>query len=208
MQVLGIATEFAVYARYLGAVQWVPTIQRALFFVLPVFVWLIVLQSRHPMIVFGTGSAGLLFLGMSVLYWQRVRQSPELLHVMGATNALLASVLLFKAGAGLSGHAMVPYNANLLNIVLYAVALWVMCVTALVFCCWCSSRQTGHCGKRCSSWRKAKPASANCCAWPRMNFAPRRPWSRHRWIRWRCWTRTYPPRWYAATTISGWPWTE
>lgn len=134
MQVLGIATEFVVYARYLGAVQWVPTIQRALFFVLPVFVWLIVVpESRHPMIVFGTGSAGLLFLGMSVLYWQRVRQSPELLHVMGATNALLASVLLFKAGAGLSGHAMVPYNANLLNIVLYAVALWVMCVNGVGF---------------------------------------------------------------------------
>ena len=119
MQVLGIALEFVVYARYLGAVQWVPAIQRALFFVLPVFVGLIVVpESRHPMIVFGTGSAGLLFLGMAVLYGQRVRQSPELLRVMAAMNGLLALVLLFKAGVGLSGHVMVPYHANMLNIVL------------------------------------------------------------------------------------------
>ena len=99
MQVLGIATEFVVYARYLGAVQWVPIIQRALFFVLPVFLWTIVVpETRHPMIVFGTGSAGLLFLGITVLYWQRMRQSPELLSVMAAMNALLTAVLLFKAG--------------------------------------------------------------------------------------------------------------
>lgn len=134
MQVLGIAMEFTVYVRYLGAVQWVPAIQAALFFVLPVFVWTIMVpETRHPMIVFGTGVAGLLFLGITVLYWQRVRQSPQLLSVMGATNALLASVLLFKAGMGLSGYVMVPYNANLLNIVLYAVALWVMCVNGFGF---------------------------------------------------------------------------
>ena len=134
MQVLGIATEFVVYARYLGAVQWVPIIQRALFFVLPVFLWTIVVpETRHPMIVFGTGSAGLLFLGITVLYWQRMRQSPELLSVMAAMNALLTAVLLFKAGGGLLGYAMVPYNANLLNMVLYALALWVMCVNGFGF---------------------------------------------------------------------------
>lgn len=132
MQVAGIAMELAVYARYLGATHWVPKIKWVMALVVPGFVLVIAVpESRHPMIVYGTGVAGLLYLAMTVLYAQRVRQSPELLRLMGLLNGLLTAVLLYKTAWGLWGEDMVPYQANLTNVLVYAVGIWVMCANGI-----------------------------------------------------------------------------
>lgn len=134
MQVLGIAVELMVYARLLGALHWVRCIKAAMAVGLPVFAWLILVpESRHPMIVFGTGLAALLYLGMVVLFWLRARQSPDLLRLMSAMNACLAAVLAYKTVVGLLGVNMVPYAVNLMNILVYSVAMWVMCVNGFGF---------------------------------------------------------------------------
>lgn len=134
MQVGGMAMELVVYARFLGAVHWVPPVKAAMAVGLVVFVWVIAVPvSRHPMIVFGTGLAGLLYVGMMTLYWQRARQSPDLLRFMSVMNAFLAAVLMAKALVGLTGFYMLPYAENLLNILVYGVGLWVMCVNGFGF---------------------------------------------------------------------------
>lgn len=134
MQVAGIAIELAVYARYLGATHWVPKIKQVMAWVLPVFVLVIVVpESRHPMIVYGTGVAGLLYLAMTVLHVQRARQSPELLKLMAAINGLLTAVLLTKTWLGLWFQEFAPYQENLINALVYAVGIWVMCANGFGF---------------------------------------------------------------------------
>lgn len=134
MQVGGMAMEFVAYARFLGAVQWASRLRVATTVGLVMYLSAISLSgSRHVSIVFGSGLAGLLYLGMSWLYLNRALQSPNLLRLMAFMNSLLAGLLLIRASHGLTGNQMVPYDDTLLNILMYLVGLGVTGVNGFGF---------------------------------------------------------------------------
>lgn len=134
MQVVGISMELVVFAIFFGAEHYTQWIKKIMTLVIFAFIALIVIpESRHPMIVYGTGAAGALYLAISCLNFAYVRQHRQLLLLLAVTNMILSLVLLFKAAVGLSGYQMVPFHANMINIVLYSCALCVASINGYAF---------------------------------------------------------------------------
>jgi signal transduction histidine kinase len=134
MQVAGMAMELAAYCRFLGVTVWLRPLVSSTVVAMGAFVLFIVIpDSRHPMIVYGTLLGSVLYFAMAWLTYHKRNFSPRLLLIMAGMNLMLVVVLFTKVLVGVGGFTMVPYANNLLNVVVYAVGLTVMCVNGFSF---------------------------------------------------------------------------
>jgi signal transduction histidine kinase len=134
MQIIGIAMEFGAYVGFLGLRHWRPRIALALVIGLFFFALAVVLdKTSHAMIISGTGIAGLIYACMAWVFWRHRLRAPQLMKVMATLDAVVASLLIFKALQGLLFVNMVPYSATAINMVLYVTAFIVMCCNGFGF---------------------------------------------------------------------------
>ena len=126
LQLIGIAIELSAYCSFLGLPHWRSRITGAMVLANLLFAFAVLSQSPHAIIVTGTAIAGLLYTSMAWTMWRRRRRAPELMGLMSMLDALLATLLLGKVLIGLLFVAMVPYDNNVINIVLYVAAFVVM----------------------------------------------------------------------------------
>jgi signal transduction histidine kinase len=133
MQFTGIALELSAYVGFLGFRRWHPRIAGAMAAALLLFSLAVLFdESLHLMIITGTGIAGMLYASMAWLLWRQRHRAPQLMNVMCTFDALIASLLLFKAAQGLL-VTMVPYTSTGINIAVYVTAFVVMCCNGFGF---------------------------------------------------------------------------
>jgi signal transduction histidine kinase len=134
LQFIGIALELGAYLGFLGLQRWRRTVAAGLGTGLIAFTLAVVLdQTSHAMIISGTSIAGLLYASMALIFWQHRHRAPQLMTTMALFDALVASLLLYKAMTGLLLVTMVPYAATLINSALYVTAFVVMCCNGFGF---------------------------------------------------------------------------
>ena len=123
LQLVGIALELLTYCRFLGLHQWPQRIRYGLALALGVFILADLLKGPAAMIVTGTLAAGMGYASMAWIMLNNHRDKDRpLMGTLGALDALLALLLLFKGVLGLFVIDMVRYTANEINIALYTVA--------------------------------------------------------------------------------------